>query len=108
MISESEYESEYEREYERIFEGLEGRHKDLLKRLIPHSKFNCIGYYKELPNQSALENNEVLSNCDIIEILTDISINVEIFKKIIKWAGYRLLDLNYGPESLQFLIKKVE
>jgi hypothetical protein len=100
MISESEYKKD--------FEGLMVWHDDLLLRLIPHSRYNCIGYYEELTSYSDLENKKELFNCNIIEVLTEISININSFKDLLNWTGYRLLDITYSPDYFHFFIQKVE
>ena len=100
MISESKYKSD--------FEVLDIWNYDLLKMLVPHSRYNCIGYYKGPTNHSEQENNKELSDCDIIEVLAEISINVSTFQELIRRTGYRVLDSIYGPDYFHFFIKKVE
>jgi hypothetical protein len=97
-----------ESEYKGDFDDFKAWNNDLMTRLIPHSSYNCVGYYNEIPNRFEQENNEGLSNCDIIEILTEISINVGIFQEFIRKTGYRVLDSIYGPDYFHFFITKVE
>lgn len=97
-----------ENEYFMDLENLEVWRNELIKKLVPDEKSNCIGFYKERFDQKNLEFNNNLFDCRIIEIVTNISINSKNFKNLITKAGFKLLDVTYGPKDFKFLIQKIE
>jgi hypothetical protein len=90
------------------FEDQEEWQDELLVRLIPDSNYNCIGYFDEPIKGSGLDTNKELSDCEIIEVVTKISINVNSIRELITQAGYRLLDIVYGPDRFHFFIQKIK
>ena len=87
-------------------EELEVWRTELINRLVPDKKINCIGFYEERVDPRDPEFHKKLFDCKIIEIVTNISINTEKFKDQIIKAGYRLLDVMYGSDNFKFLIQK--
>lgn len=83
------------------------RFNESIRRIIPNAKFICINFYEDSLVKKDLGNNENLRNCDIVEIVTPISVNTKTFKSLIKKAGYRLFDVIYETNEFHFFVRKV-
>ena len=65
----------------------EVRFNESIRRIIPNAKFICINFYEDSLIEKSLGNIKNLTSCDIIEIVTHISINTKKFGDLIKIAG---------------------
>lgn len=86
----------------------EVQHDDLINDIIPDARFNCVGIFRDPLDKNDINNNRQLCNCIILEIITNIFIDVNSLIKTIKKAGFRLLDATYSPDEFHFLVRKIE
>jgi len=89
------------------FKYLEKIHKKLIERIMPDEKLKCVGFYQEPLDKRNLDGNKDL-DCNIIEIITDISIDIESFEALIEEAEYRILELTHNPDKFHFLVQRFE
>lgn len=87
--------------------NLEILHRKLIKRITPDIKLKCVAYYNEQFDENNLESNKDL-DCNILEIISDSSIDIENFKTLIKEAEYRILEMTYDQDHFHFLVQKSE
>lgn len=84
----------------------EAQFNELIKGITPNAKFICINFFEDSLVKRSLGNNKNLTTCDIIEIVTHISINTKKFRDLIKKVGYRLFDVTYEPDGFHFFVRK--
>ena len=89
------------------FKNFEIRHKRLIEKITPDKKLKCVGFYQEPLDKRTLDGNRDL-DCNIIEIITDISIDIESFEALIEEAEYRILEVTHNPDQFHFLVQRFE
>ena len=89
------------------FKNLEKLHRKLIERITPDEKLKCVAFYKEPLDKKELVSNKDL-DCNIIEIITDISIDIESFEALIEEAEYRILEVTNNPDQFHFIVQKFE
>lgn len=85
----------------------ETRFNESIRSVIPNAKFICIKFYDDSLVKKNIDNNENFGKCDVVEIVTHISINTKKFRNSIIKAGYRLFDVMYEPDGFHFFVRKV-
>jgi len=83
------------------------RNNELTGMIVPDTKFNCVGLYKDSLALENLESNKDLCDCSILEIITDFSIDIRNIINLIKKASFRLVDGDYAPDGFHFLVRNV-
>ena len=83
------------------------KNNDLTRMLVPDANFKCVGLYKNLLGLEDLGGIKDLCDCNLLEIITDFSIDIENIMDLIKKASFRLVDVDYSPDGLHFLIRNV-
>lgn len=83
------------------------RNNELTRTIVPDASFKCVGFYKNLLGLEDLGSNKDLCDCNILEIITDFSIDIRNIMDLIKKASLRLLDIDYAPDGLHFLVRNI-
>ena len=83
------------------------RNNELSRRIVPDAKLNCVGLFKNSLGLEDLESNKDLCDCNILEIITDFSIDIRNIINLIKKASFRLVDEDYASGGFHFLIRNV-
>lgn len=83
------------------------RNDELIGMIVPDAKFNCVGLYKSSLALEDLESNKDLGDCNILEIITDFSIDIRNIINLIKKTSFRLVDEDYASDGFHFLVRNV-
>lgn len=92
----------------RYLETIDKKNDELLNRIILNKKSKCSGFFLESLDINNLGLSLNLYDCNIIEIIVNLSVNISNLRNLILDAGYRILDITYSPEYCTYLIKKMD
>lgn len=73
--------------------------------IVPDAEFNCVGHYRNPLHLEDLKSDTDLCECDILEIITDISIDIKNIINLINKTSLRLLDMGYANDGFHFLVR---